>query len=644
MAENKLKALIVDNDTQLMEVMKSNLESKGCLVRCASNQKTAQSLLINEIFHIAFIDCVLDSGEGTELIRQTKKIIGSSVDIIMMSGIIPEKSLSRYIDMGICDFLSKPISDKEIEEKLSQAREKYIYGGKKGALLKLFNDHHSDIQRLKTLISAKKAKGCELFLYLGQALSLNESISLTFQLNNKTHTIICKKGAIAHYECDNSENFLNRLLSSQLITHQEFEQLKGRNEEECVHLLLKGCILSSGQILDVKYELVMETLKSVSPDADISLAFNLVSHKEESFDLLNQSEYASLMLALLREKFSQPLQALFDKEAMAASLVFKNKFLKYPSEIQPLVSALQSGMRLKGAYSKLSQNQSSFYASVFCILLKGAVYLSENTDNLKYNNLYERFQSLNRFVEQTKQPERLFSHLSALPHSSAISAQEIKHAYSYFIKHNHPDVLPSHLPKNLLSLIDKTLSQIKLSYDLACDPDSKKHVDKKLQEKQMEKEILVTEKKKICERHLEEEKYDQAFALIQSVPPAVLDSETYWQLLYLWLYFKDKSHRIKKEAAHKHMKHIQIKRRDLQKDKLCQYVFGLYHESKQNDELAKTFFERAKVLDPSFQPCYSAIKKCSLRLLRKKQENQTILDKINFSSLGEFVKKLKKPS
>ena len=74
------------------------------------------------------------------------------------------------------------------------------------------------------------------------------------------------------------------------------------------------------------------------------------------------------------------------------------------------------------------------------------------------------------------------------------------------------------------------------------------------------------------------------------------------------------------------MKNIQKHIRNLQKDKLCHYVFGLYYESKQYYEQAKLSFEKAKILDPSFQPCYPAIKRCSLYLLEKKQKSHLFIN------------------
>ena len=143
---------------------------------------------------------------------------------------------------------------------------------------------------------------------------------------------------------------------------------------------------------------------------------------------------------------------------------------------------------------------------------------------------------------------------------------------------------------------------------------------------------------------MEEEEYKKAFEVLESVPQTTIDEETHWQLLYLWLYFSKAKIYTDTQIAHRYMKCIQTKTRDLQKNKLYHYISGLYNENKQNYALAKTFFEQAKGLDPSFQPCYPKIKKCSLTLLEQKKESQPALFKLKSFSLNSLRKKSRKVS
>ena len=642
MNDETLKILVVDDDPKFLEIMKHSLQNKNCQVKCVSDQKTALSLLINEIFHVCFIDCILSSGQGTDIIQNVKNILGDSVQIIMMSGIIPGKSLSKYIDVGICDFLSKPISEKEIENNLKQIRAKYIHGNQTNILMKLFSRNFSNIQALKFLISLKSAKDYEFFIYLSYILSSKEDISIRFKCNNKIHKLICQKGAITYYEGDSPALFLNKLLSQNLITTTEAHSFRGHSQEECIKALLERCILSSGQIADIQYEMLIEALKEVSPGMEISTNIDLFTTNQNIYFLnLNQSEYADLIFLFLKQKFNNQLVGLFDEDIMKSHLVFEKNIPKYFKETEDFVHDLKSGIRLKSIYNKYINDKNLFYFYVLYVLLKGGVYLPKSNTQIKYYYLYERYKKLYSFISKFQKPEKLFFYLSEVEDKVAFSFREIKVAYKNFIRYNHPDSLLFDLPTDLLDLISKTLTKLKKFYDMAQDPSSIAEEEKK---EQIAEEILITEKKKICERDLEEHRYKKALSLIQSIPQKVLDEETEWQLLYLWLYFKntDRNLTLSIDLVHKYMKIIQSKMRDLIKNKMAQYVLGLYHLSKQNYVYAKQYLDNAKTLDPSFQPCYPEIKKCSLFLLKRKKEEEGLLTKIRSFSLKDLKKEFLK--
>lgn len=640
MQANQIKALVVDDDPKFLEIMKQTLESKDCFVQCVSEKQKALSLLMNEVFHLVFIDCILHSGQGTELIQEIRKALGYSVEIIMISGVVPEKSLSNYIDVGICNFLSKPISDKEIEENLKFVKEKIIYGKKQNILVKLFSQY-SFIQKLKFLVSLKRAKSHEFFIYLGSLLSSKESLSVTFKLNNKQHKIVCNKGAIIEYGTENSEVFLNKLLSQKLITDQEKNQLRGASQKENVNSLLKNCILSSSQISDTKYDMLIETLKEIIPGIEIPFSVHLITPEKDPLLLLNQSEYADLVFSFLKQKFNNHLFSYFNEEIMEQSVIFENSLKNYIPEVESFISDLKSGMKLKTIYDKYINDKNIFYSYFFYTLLKGNAYISQSNLNIKYYYLYERYQSLYKFMNQFKQPEKFFSYLNGSPGVPQVNVEEIKATYFYFIKHNHPDKFSFDVPQDLLDLISKILSKTKYFFDLSSNPALKAKSDEKKKKEEIQTAVLFAEKKKICERYLENNQYMEAFSLMETIPKKTVDKEIHWQFFYLWLYFESNDEEVDANQVHEYMKNIQAQSRSLTKEKLYHYTLGLYHESKKNYKQAQACFKKTKLLDPSFQSCYPAMNRCSLELIREQQSSQPVFSKL-MKSFNGLRKKQKK--
>ena len=639
MVTNKIKVLIVDDNPIFVGLMTKNLESKNCLVKSTSDQHTALSLLLNEIFHIVFIDCILHSGQGTDLTQMIRSSLGHSVEIIMMSGVVAEKSLSNYIDTGTCDFLSKPISDKELEENLNKVKDKIVYGSDQNILTKLFVKNDSDhLQKLKLLVSLSKAKDYEFFLYLNSLLSSKESLNVKFYLNNKKHTIYCNNGGIVNYESEISEDFLNKLLSKKLINNQEASQLRGQSQKNCVNSLLKYCILSSVQILDAKYDLLIEALKEIVPGMEVSFTVNLTVPEKDSFLLLNHSEYANLIFFFLKQKFNNHLFPLFNEEVMKKSLTFEGNVSHCLPEAEIFLSDLKSGMKLKGIYNKYTNDKSSFCIYLLYILLKGNVYFSESSMNIKYYYLYERYQSLYKFIEKINKSQKIFLYFSGLP---SINVYTAKNAYLNFIKHNHPDKFAFDLPKDLLNLIDKVLLKMKYFYDFISDPNVRTSEEKKKKQVAIKEEILFTEKKKIFERYLEKKQYEQAFVLIESIPQKAIDEDIYWQLLYLWLDFENTNKKIEIVKVREYMKNVQKKANELTNEKLYHHILGLHYKKKNIYRQAQTCFLKAKALDPSFQAPYTGINQCSLELLKEKQNKNPLVFKLinSFNNLRKNKKK-----
>ncbi|MCZ0932364.1 MAG: response regulator [Oligoflexia bacterium] len=644
MSVEKLRVLVVDDDPRFLDVMRSSLESKKCDVTCVSDGQIALSLLIKQIFHVVFIDCVLHSCKGTEIVQEIRKLLGHSVQIIMMSGVIPEKSLSSYIDVGICDFLSKPISDKEIEANLRKIKEKYIYGTQNNLLVRLFSSSIPALQTLKFLISLEKVKDYEFFFYLSCALSSKESFDLKFRFNDKKHEILLNKGNIIDYKCNDSNIFIQRLLSKNFINTAESTQLRGLSQEDIVNFLITNCILSLGQLFDLKYDLLIETLKEITSGVKISVDFNLRSlSSEKNFVLLERSEYADIVFLFLKQKFNNQLFSLFEEDIMNKHLVFKDECVSYLPEIESFIADLKSGIKLKGIYDKYIGDKNLFCFYIIYILLKGNVYLSESNVNVKHQYLYERYKKLYNFIKKAKTVKEVFMKLSGAGDNKALNPAEVKLIFNDFLQHNHPDKIGYDLPSSFLNIVNKTITTLKNKYERENDPNFMLAMEEKRKKDQIEQEILLNEKKKIIERDLETKNYKKAYSLLESVPKEVLNQETEWQLIYLWFHFKNKELFEKnKEEVHKFMKVIQAKKRDLQKNKLFCFVLGLYHFNKNNYGQASVYFNQTKDLDPSFQPSYPEIKKCSVVLLKEKKSTQSFMEKLKTLTLTDIKRELVK--
>ena len=652
MSIEKLKVLVVDDDPVFLDVMKRVLESKKCDVICVSDAQVALSLLLNQIFHLVFIDCVLQSCKGTTVVQKIRELLGASVQIIMMSGIVPEKSLSRYIDVGICDFLSKPISDKEIELNLRKVKEKYIYGTQNNILIKLFSPSVSTLQTLKSLTTLKTVRDYEFFFYLSNALATKETLSLKFEFNSKEHKIILDQGNIVDYISNDNEAFIQRLIDKNYINESSLLKLRGLKQEDIVNFLITNCLLSSGQLSDLKYDFLIDTLKDISVGMEISVDFDLYSKPVDNYYvILEQSEYADTVFLFLKQKFNNQLFSLFDDDIMEKHLIFEDKKFSYRPEMESLINELKSGIKLKGIYNRYIDDKNLFCFYITYVLLNGNVYFSEDSMSFKHQYLHERYTKLYHFITNAKTIREVFIKLSGFPGNQQLNHSEMKIILNNFLQHNHPDKVGFELTGSFLKLVNKTIFALRSRYEKENDPNLIREIEENKKKEQIKLEIMLREKKKIIERDIETKQYQKAYSLLKSIPENTLKVELEWQLIYLWFHFKCKEYFKKnKEQVHQFMRIIQEKRRDLQSDKLFQFVLGLFHFNKKNYQQANVYFNQVKKLDPSFQPNYSELKKCSVILLKEKKATQSFMEKLKNFSLtdikAEFTKtkKTKKAS
>ena len=624
-----IKALVVDDDTRFAELLKKTLESKNCEVTIVSDDLTALSCLINNHYHIVFLDCVLKDKNGMELNTRIKDILGDSVEIIMMSGIVSSKSLSAYMDLGVFDFLSKPISESEIDINLRKVRERYLYGKQDNILIKLFKEKNSSIEALKYLVLLKQASNYEFFLYLSVALSTKDSLKLRFTLNNRTQEIVLNKGSFVDYKCRDADLFIERLLSNGLIETETALSMRNKTEKECVKYLISEFILSPDQIVSFKYDLFLETLKSIHPDSKIPINFEIMPPEKETSVILTQNEYADIVFLCLKQKFNNEVFPLFDENLMKRHLIFNKDGINktYLPEFVSIIEELQSKMKLKTLYEKHIQDKNIFCFYILYILLKGDVFISDQ-EELNQNYLYERYRKLENFINETDKTA-LFHVISGMDIYYLISTQEKKEIYNNFLKKNHPDIISKYnLSNKILNQVNQTIRAFKKVYDAETDLNVKRKLQQQKKEDDLATEVLMTENKKLMERYLVEKNYKSAGAIFETVPTEIVYKDLEWQLLAVWFYMKTERNRKKEKELLNLMSSVQKSKKELDRNKIYYYVVGLNYINRGSHSKALESFKFSKRLDYSFKPNYEEIKKCSLHNLKNAKRINPIFEKL----------------
>ena len=117
--------LLVENEIVNQMVATEMLEGLGCVVTLAENgQEAVDKLIADNVYDIILMDCmmpVMDGFEATQEIRRLEdKGELSKQTIIAMTANAMAGEKDKCIDVGMDDYLSKPVKSDVLHRKLSE--------------------------------------------------------------------------------------------------------------------------------------------------------------------------------------------------------------------------------------------------------------------------------------------------------------------------------------------------------------------------------------------------------------------------------------------------------------------------------------------------------------------------------------------
>jgi twitching motility two-component system response regulator PilH len=113
--------LIVDDDAQLREFIRVNLEMDGYVVREAGSADEGLAALEEEPPDLVLLDVMMPQVDGFEMMRRMQEQHGlGSVPVIMFSGKVDEETASRAAREGAQAFIGKPFDPQQLIESTKQ--------------------------------------------------------------------------------------------------------------------------------------------------------------------------------------------------------------------------------------------------------------------------------------------------------------------------------------------------------------------------------------------------------------------------------------------------------------------------------------------------------------------------------------------
>ena len=117
------KILVVDDEEDIRELLKSSLEDEGYIVQCAESAEEALDTLSKQSFHVIYMDLKLPGIDGVELCKRVRKD-NPVVFIFVMTGYSSLFDLATCREAGCDDFFTKPFDTDTMLEETKRALQK----------------------------------------------------------------------------------------------------------------------------------------------------------------------------------------------------------------------------------------------------------------------------------------------------------------------------------------------------------------------------------------------------------------------------------------------------------------------------------------------------------------------------------------
>jgi DNA-binding response OmpR family regulator len=115
-----MNILIVEDDQFALNLLRHSLESLGHKVEGTLNAEEAISMAAGGKFDLLISDIMMPGISGLSLVTILRTVHLCTTPIIIMSALHNKPLLESVYDAGANDFLAKPFSIEELEEKIKK--------------------------------------------------------------------------------------------------------------------------------------------------------------------------------------------------------------------------------------------------------------------------------------------------------------------------------------------------------------------------------------------------------------------------------------------------------------------------------------------------------------------------------------------
>ncbi len=146
------KVFAVDDEEDILELLKFNLSREGFQVFCAGSGKQAVHLVRSEYPDLIILDLMLPDMDGLEITRRLKNDPDTrNIPIVMLTAKGEEADIVTGLELGADDYITKPFSPRVLIARVRAVLRRNIKGPQEQASVLRIHDIQIDPRRHEVL-------------------------------------------------------------------------------------------------------------------------------------------------------------------------------------------------------------------------------------------------------------------------------------------------------------------------------------------------------------------------------------------------------------------------------------------------------------------------------------------------------------
>lgn len=116
------KILVLDDEEDILELVRYNLAKEGYQVTCAASGERALSRVAEDLPDLILLDLMLPGMDGLEVCRKLKANPNAArVPIVMLTAKTEDADIVTGLELGADDYVTKPFSPRVLPAGMSTA-------------------------------------------------------------------------------------------------------------------------------------------------------------------------------------------------------------------------------------------------------------------------------------------------------------------------------------------------------------------------------------------------------------------------------------------------------------------------------------------------------------------------------------------